>query len=471
VSLHYRDKETGGFMALFSKIKKGIGKLTTVDGGGDTHEGEKGFFMFPTEGFTTDDKEHSSSEEASDEENPYYTDGFEDIYSIENVDTSKIRRLGAPEDEEEQQEELIPQHLLVEEEAEEDEIFTIEDNEEQPIVETLQQSDIPQQDEPVDILDDVDVDADEEDNKEPSFSIVNDATFDALCLYEPINVLKLSQQAEQGFLDNGKKTIQDLVAFLDAGNSFIKGMGQGHIDEMKEKLQKHLGGQKLYNVDTFDAESFVHGLVGDLDSIKVSCFLETLDVACLWKLSREEDASLRHLNDIQKNEYVGDVIIAICSEEKKRFVINIWKNLVAAFITPWMYTRQGLATVEELHERLARKSVQPSHMAGYIDFFEETYFKNKDLFVESGCRAVDRGVYATDETTAQRYTSIVTRAHTYFYKRGMQYLFYDFIALLSREFAREWAGYPEGFIEKILKISPRFRVRKGADGALVIKQT
>jgi len=114
-------------------------------------------------------------------------------------------------------------------------------------------------------------------------------------------------------------------------------------------------------------------------------------------------------------------------------------------VIPWIEVRGGIATVDEIKERLERTSSQ-------MPFPKE-----------SSLIPLEQGVYASDPEVAERYHALISRAQTYFYDPSCRYPFHQLISWLEREFAIEWENYPQSFITKCLISSPRFSLLKTSD--------
>lgn len=287
-------------------------------------------------------------------------------------------------------------------------------------------------------------------------------------LQEPIQVLGLSQYAEKSLLDNQKKLLRDLIEADLTQFVFLKGMGQGHIDEVKKRLKDYLEGKTLDQCKTIDFGSWVKSLFGSFDKRKAYVFLENYSLSELFSLSPAETVQVKQLSSQKKNGWIEEVTMLLAKENDRQNTEEQMLMVANVFIKPWMRLRHGFATKEELFERLQRISLKPELTSSALALFSELFFQCQMPFGTYLVHVTDN-LFCSDAQIKKQYHIVIDKAMSYFYKPNLYYDLSDLTKWLEREFARNWNSFPYGFIEAVLRISPEFRVRKGEHGRLVVR--
>lgn len=286
---------------------------------------------------------------------------------------------------------------------------------------------------------------------------------------EPIDVLNLSQQAERCLISHEKRLLGSLIHTDLRQLVFLKGMGQGYLDEISHKLQEYLKGRELQRTRAIDFAGWVRSLCASgVTRKKLQLCLERYQLAHLFRLSTTEGVEIKKLSPRQRTEWEQAGFAELAVEEKRKSVYNTFETVSEVFIKPWIQRRLGVATREEIEERIERISVSAGLAQHALNFFSEVYFKGASPLSQYLCE-VENGVYCADQQTKQGYETIVSRALSYLYKPTVYYPLHSLITLLSRELAREWLGFADAFISKVLHFSSRFKVRKGSSGQLEVR--
>jgi hypothetical protein len=290
---------------------------------------------------------------------------------------------------------------------------------------------------------------------------------DSFVLEEPIQVLGLSRYAEKCMLEHGKFNLRDLLQCNFRDFVFLKGMGQGHIDEIQETLHKYLEGKPLTKCSKVDFSSWLRTLVGSLDRKKVFTCLEIYELEHLVSLSPMESMEARRLTLEKRQEWIHEVLEQI---KKPEIVSRLQKNMqmiLAVFARPWIRKRGGLVTKAELNEYIQRISVNPVTATSAMRLFQEIYFEDKDP-LEKFLPTTNAQLFYADPLAQEQYEQIIKKALTYFYSPTVTYKLHGLIEWIEREYARSWTGYSSHFVEKVLTLSPLFAVYKNARGILEI---
>lgn len=287
-------------------------------------------------------------------------------------------------------------------------------------------------------------------------------------LREPIELLGLSQQAKACLLNDSKRLIRDLVA-QDLGEFvFLKGMGQGHIDEIEDKLESYINNRSITRAYSIDFASWLRTLtVGIEDREVMSCFA-SFGLGEVFSLSPIKERQMHRMHSKEKQQLVEKGLKKFRAKEKIQQVLKDWKLLTSVFVIPWMRTRHGLASKEELVERLQQVAFSEEDIFSYLSFFSKVYHNEKFPLAQCLFQSEDN-VFCCDAHVANLYDLIITKALTYFYQPTVSYSLLELMRWILRDFARDWVGFSEEFVQLVLRRSSRFRVRKGFSGELEVR--
>ena len=82
---------------------------------------------------------------------------------------------------------------------------------------------------------------------------------------------------------------------------------------------------------------------------------------------------------------------------------------------------------------------------------------------------LDEGVYCFERQTKSDYQLVISCVDSYFYRPKLKYSLEELTGLVQRELGRKWKGLPNGFVEKVLYLSPSYHLRKERDGHLWVR--
>lgn len=301
-----------------------------------------------------------------------------------------------------------------------------------------------------------------------NFNALSSATLEPFILREPIQVLGLSKRIESFLNSQGKRLIIDLLNEDRRSLTEIKGLGLGHLDELQGKLQNYLKKHAAGRIDQIDFSSWVRTLIAEIEPKKAFVALENFALSHLVSLTTAESAEIRKLSNEKRQEWEKESLELFRSPEKIQQVHQDIQKIVGQFILPWMEKRLGLATETELMERFVSLGQVENQAVKAIAWLKSVYF-NHNLPLERFLRKIDARLYASTPTVEKNVLAVVAKARSYFYKSDNHYTLLMLSKLLAREFAKEWCGFAEGFIEQALRLNSHFRVRKDPLGALVVK--
>jgi hypothetical protein len=369
-----------------------------------------------------------------------YNHGFDLIYSLETIDAKTVRKMGSASDS------AVPSAspIHLEKNALRAHAIDIRAAQPQPIEATFFVS---------------------EQLTLPFAVLYGQESSEPFKWHEPIHVLKLSSQAQQRLLDSGKSRIRDIIC-IDL--SQLKGFGQGHIDEIRQKLAAYCG-QETRTSPEVDFASLIRCIVGDLEAQSSSLFLSQYGLEKLVSLSQNDVAAMRHLSITQRQEMQQALCRTLMSADRRQLIEGCLLQVVQRWIWPWMHLRLKIATRFELDDRLEVLALDPARVKPVIDVLGALYFES-GFPLEKWLHEVEEGVYCADAETASAYREVIVRAKSYFYRAGLHYPLPHLITLLECEFASQWQGFAEGFVEKVIVTSALFSARKENPGLRIVRR-
>lgn len=272
---------------------------------------------------------------------------------------------------------------------------------------------------------------------------------------ESIRVLGLSKFAEKGLLEQGKTRIADL---LDPAS--LKGLGQGHLVEICEKVGNYVGGRDSKRAETVDFAGWLLALFAKVELKKLYPLLEKYQLQDLIAITPAESVEVKRLNQEQREERYRELL----KEVDKELLNEGRKSITYAFLIPWMSLREGIAARDEIEERLERIADDGEKALKVLKLLD-TCFGN-GFFFATHLTPFTADLYAINPAYAGFGHTLLKTAATYFYAPQIHYPLKSIVSLLKREHALSWITLPERFIEKVLFSAPQFRLSKNFRGQM-----
>lgn len=282
-------------------------------------------------------------------------------------------------------------------------------------------------------------------------------------LREPIHVLGLSKFAEKALLEHGKKKLNDLLCTDLRTWIFLRGVGQGHVEEIQEKLNTYLAGRDRKKAQGLDFVGWLRALFGEVPTKKLFVVFEKYQLQELVPVTAAESVEIKRLNAEMRKEWVETALASVDRNILKQDL----HTLTEIFLKPWIDQRLGVVRRKDLLERLEGLSEDSAYAKKALKLLQECFGKNDFLF-KPFLEDLENGVYCTLPNLAKAFKGIQACALTYFYTQQVQYELNHLVTWIERECARRWIGFPVGFVEKVLKFSASFSVRRSLDGSIII---
>lgn len=171
---------------------------------------------------------------------------------------------------------------------------------------------------------------------------------------EPIEVLELHRQPEKLLKEQGIVNLKhlyeaDLTQFI-----YSKGMGQGHIDEISSKLNNYLSGKAIRRQYHIDFSSWLISILAPLTRKESYLLLEEYRVGHSIVLTPMDLMDVKKMGKESRSAVIKEAKEKVLLEKHK--IIKRFREIESAFIKPWVLGRLGIASRDEVEERLKRKS-------------------------------------------------------------------------------------------------------------------
>lgn len=271
-------------------------------------------------------------------------------------------------------------------------------------------------------------------------------------LDEPLEVLELHKQPEkwlreQGITHLGQLYNTDLTQFI-----FSKGMGQGHIDDINTKLNNYLSGKPLKRQYHIDFRSWITSILAPLSRKESFLLMETYCLEHSVVLTPMDLMEVRKMGSEQKDAHVKEAKEKILVEKHK--VIKRFREIESAFIRPWVFGRLGIASKEEVEERLKRKSL-------------ETDLKRWHFITALFPQMQFQEIYFATPHMEADYLILEKAIRSYFWNDTAVYPLHDLYRLVSEKLSLSFRPAEFEKVLKFLEISPSFSLVK-ENGSLLV---
>ena len=247
----------------------------------------------------------------------------------------------------------------------------------------------------------------------------------SLRLFEPIQVLRLEE--ESSLLRQGRVLLIHLA----------------EDERFKEKL-----GPLSY--PWIDFGSLLRILMGDEERLSVFLLLRPYGLEGLMPLREEEMRVMRRLSIRQRHVKVSELRYVV----RERFG-RIGRHL-EGILRDHVHDRLGVVTRKDVEGKLEEVGRDRSETRAVFRVLEHLF----GAFWGNVIREVEEGVYCLSEQAAHDYALVNSCAKGYFYHKKVSYPISHLVEMVRGEIARRWQGFPAGFVKRVLKVSPSYKVRR-----------
>lgn len=278
-------------------------------------------------------------------------------------------------------------------------------------------------------------------------------------LKEPLSSLGLSLRAEKILKELNITTFEQLAKANLQQMAVEKGIGQGHVDEVQAKMKEFLRGRSLKESQLVEVGAWVRALLGAVDKKKGAVFLKNYGLEKLVSLSIAGQVEVRTAEGKVREEWLEEVNQILRMPQTKSETDRLVSSIAHALVIPWINARGGVADMAEVDERLEKIADQSEYFPRLMALLSDTFFAGRFPF-DCHLPMPEEGVYCSSEEAVRDYLDIKKVAISYFYHGGVKYPLQQLVRLVADEFGRSWRGFPEGFLERVLRCCPAFNVRR-----------
>mgnify|MGYP001496548571 CR=1 FL=1 len=293
------------------------------------------------------------------------------------------------------------------------------------------------------------------------------SSIDSFILEEPITVLNLNSHVDKLLMNLNIMLLQDILNIDPSSLIHVKGMGQGHIEEIKEKLTRYIEGKILKGCQHIDFESWVKSLMPYTEKKKSYLVLDAFDLSYLISLSPPESVEIRRLNEKNKDEWFDEAKESFNTYDRRRLFHKHLSEVIEIFLKPWMLKRGGFVKLEELLERFDRLSLAKGT-------FHKAYAFFREIFCESQCPFKQQMLHEhllvfSSQHVLDQYHTLYQMIESYFYNEKVIYPVDQLIALIEKECSKEWIGFRDNFVRKVICYCPLLNIMR-VNGSLYVQK-
>jgi hypothetical protein len=282
-------------------------------------------------------------------------------------------------------------------------------------------------------------------------------------LDEPIESLQLSPFAYKAATGKGLKRVEEAAKIVLLPKKENIGLGLGHLDEIKAKVLAFLGPLPFEKKGTVHFDSLVRLLLSSVDTKDRAFFLNYFHLASIFPLKPAELSELEKWTPEMKHKSYERTLHSLKTNFRGH-LIKKFTEITHAFLIPWLHIRQGISCQAELEERLFMLAANKnSQQTKYILQLFEAILDTKNLFSLT-LFPIAPTFYASSQAVCHRAEHVQNQAKSYFYTPDICYPFDTLATFLLRDFTQVWAEISREFIEKVIKNSPSFTLRKEITG-------
>lgn len=277
---------------------------------------------------------------------------------------------------------------------------------------------------------------------------------------EPIQVLDLSKPVEKILLEKGLCKLESLSQANLQDLSFLRGVGQGHIEEIKNKLNQYLIDKPKGNTLYLDPLSLLKCFSAHIDRKKLYIAFEPYGLHSWITLSPMEKAELKRLNPESRCQWVQEVWLSDL-QKRTQFLehqIELW---VETWIRPWIFRRGGFAKKEEVFEWLFLHSLDEKIAEKVFSLLDSKISFDRYL-------PLYQGIFSASSDYQEKLQLILSKAISYFKKVKSWYYLEELSYYLQAEFALQWKSIDTKEIHLALSLSDIFQLIRGEEGKWVV---
>ncbi len=244
---------------------------------------------------------------------------------------------------------------------------------------------------------------------------------------------------------------------------FGKVLGQGHIDEIGQKLSSYIQGQEKERTRRLDIASWVRGLCGELETKRAYLLCERFGLHDCCPVSIGELGEIKRASSEIRLRWTEEALRQLRHTPR----LSKWAEIVSAFLVPWMRQRQGIASLAQLTERLQQVSIQKELVSPFLKLLRE--------LLQCSCPfaivlpIAEGELFCEGEEPLRLYREVLDLCRSYFRPACSQYSLRHILQLITQEMTKRWETIDAPFVERCLRLSSNIVIRKIPKVGLVVR--
>lgn len=293
-------------------------------------------------------------------------------------------------------------------------------------------------------------------------------------LDEPIELLRLSITLQKKLREENCSTIGEVCQWISfwkpSAAELPDSLGLGHRDELHKALSDYLAAycEEPHRAWEIQLSSWIRcSLCLALSPSEALLLLDSYGLADLYRsdVAYEWDKVRRYAGEARREAIAAALAKWRQHEGQQSWIRNRWRQLSSAFLIPWMSRRGGLASEEELLERLsARCSGTVEQLSAWLLLLDQYGQGWRQQLPSDG-----RALFFADATYKKLFGRLSRQIDSYFYDEALCYRTSELLGWLASEQARLWEEQDPTAIERFLLLSHRYECFKDRSGQLCVR--
>ena len=264
-------------------------------------------------------------------------------------------------------------------------------------------------------------------------------------LLEPISSLALTPFAAKAA--SRASTVGELAALVFERDKECMGMGQGHLEEIRRKIEEFIGRPPYGPQPHLDIASLLRLALLPLSGLDRAILAYRCQLQTIAGISPQEgkEVEMAFLRDRD-----GKFAHALDAARQKTAVLPLLEQVFVGLVRPWMVRQGGVAHEQEIRQFCFEKTVDADYriferIEGLLEHILEVPF----LFAPFLCRA-QSGLWTVSAKEQANVAGIIEDAKTLIQVKREKASLKELARALARCRAAEWEECTPPIVERIL---------------------
>lgn len=273
-----------------------------------------------------------------------------------------------------------------------------------------------------------------------------------LRLIEPIASLQLTPFAAKAAKATGAMTVGDLATLVFEQEKTCRGLGQGHIEEIRRKIELFVGVPPYKKEQTIDLPALLRLCLFNADSLDraiiiIQCRLQQLAPLTIQE-SREGEMALLRQKDVKFQK-----AIETCRSKVGDRTKELLGKLGEGFVQNWASGRGGVIHESELYQFLYERGTPMNYGTFELAWKTIENISGTTLPATFNLFPIEKGLWARSPKEQSRALTILQDAHTLRGSTLQPTNLKGLAQAIMRCRFQEWENCSSHFIERLLFFS------------------